>query len=449
VQATTTTQRLRSIFGGSVGNLVEWYDWYVYSSFSLYFAKVFFPQGDRTAQLLNTAAIFAVGFLMRPIGGWLLGRHADRHGRKSSLVFSVLLMCAGSLLIAINPGYARIGVAAPALLVVARLLQGLSVGGEYGISATYLSEIATSEHRGFWSSFQYVTLVMGQLFALGLLIVLQILLTPAALDAWGWRVAFVIGAVCALIALRLRRNMSETDSFVRERAIGIDRNTGSMHMLFKYPHAFFTVFGLTLGGTLAFYTYTTYMQKFMVNTTGFTSATATMISAAALFVFMLTLPLFGALSDRIGRRKLLLGFGVFGALGTVPILSTLAHAASPWTAFWLILLALTIISGYTAVSAIVKAELFPVGVRATGVGLAHSLAAALFGGSAEYLALKCKDIGHETWFYWYVSAGIMISLLVCLWMPETRTSSRIDRDDDRESVESDGMLAGVTGSSIK
>ncbi len=442
VQAMSGAQRLRSIFGGSVGNLVEWYDWYVYSSFSLYFAKTFFPQGDRTAQLLNTAAIFAVGFLMRPIGGWLLGRHADRHGRRSSLVFSVLLMCAGSLLIAVNPGFERIGMAAPALLVVARLLQGLSVGGEYGISATYLSEIATREHRGFWSSFQYVTLVMGQLVALGLLIVLQASLKPAALDAWGWRVAFAIGAVCALLALRLRRGMDETESFTRERATGMRPEMGSLRTLFASPRAFFTVFGLTLGGTLAFYTYTTYMQKFMVNTTGFDSATATWVSAAALFVFMLMQPAFGALSDRIGRRKLLLCFGVFGTLATVPILSALAHAGSPWIAFWLNLFALTLISGYTAVSAVVKAELFPVGVRAIGIGLAHSLAAALFGGSAEWLALWCKSIGHESWFYWYVSAGIAVSLLVCLWMPEPRTTSRIDRDAEDSVALAGGRPAG-------
>ena len=194
-----TSQRLRSIFSGALGNLVEWYDWYVYAAFSLYFAKAFFPQGDRTAQLLNTAAVFAVGFLMRPIGGWVMGLWADRHGRKSALMFSVTLMCAGSLLIALTPGYASIGIAAPALLIVARLLQGLSVGGEYGTSATYLSEMATREHRGFWSSFQYVTLILGQLLALAVLIVLQqVLSEPTSSSQWGWRIPFLIGALCAI-----------------------------------------------------------------------------------------------------------------------------------------------------------------------------------------------------------------------------------------------------------
>ena len=185
----TPLHRLRSIFSGSVGNLVEWYDWYVYAAFSLYFAKAFFPQGDTTAQLLNVAAIFAVGFLMRPIGGWLMGIYADRHGRKAALMFSVVLMCSGSLIIALTPGYDTIGVAAPVILVLARMLQGLSVGGEYGCSATYLSEMASREHRGFWSSFQYVTLILGQLLALGVLIALQqLFLTPEQLESWGWRI---------------------------------------------------------------------------------------------------------------------------------------------------------------------------------------------------------------------------------------------------------------------
>ena len=205
------SNKLGSILGGSIGNLVEWYDWYAYSAFALYFSPAFFPNASPTAQLLNTAAIFAVGFFMRPIGGWLIGWYADRYGRKSGLTVSVLLMCAGSLIIAITPGYATIGIAAPALLLLARLLQGLSVGGEYGASATYLSEMAGKTHRGFWSSFQYVTLIMGQLIALGVLILLQKwLLTHEQLEAWGWRIPFVIGALLALAALFIRRHISET-----------------------------------------------------------------------------------------------------------------------------------------------------------------------------------------------------------------------------------------------
>lgn len=420
-------QRFKSIFSGSVGNLVEWYDWYVYAAFSLYFAKAFFPQGDSTAQLMNTAAVFAVGFLMRPLGGWLMGLWADRHGRKSALMLSVTLMCAGSLMIALTPGYATIGIAAPILLIIARLLQGLSVGGEYGTSATYLSEMATPEHRGFWSSFQYVTLILGQLLALAVLILLQqVFLTPEQIDAWGWRIPFVIGAMCAVTALYLRRNMSETESFSKSRASRA--STSSLRALLRHPRAVLTVIGLTLGGTVAFYTYTTYMLKFLVNSVGMGKQTATLISAATLTVYMLLQPLVGALSDRIGRRPILIAFGVLGTALTVPILTRLGSVGSALEAFGLIMLALIIVSGYTAINAVVKAELFPVEIRALGVGLPYALTVSVFGGTAEYVALWFKGIGHEAWFYWYVTACIAVSLAVYLMMSDTRRTSLIDRD---------------------
>ena len=431
-QGLSPAQRLRSIFSGSVGNLVEWYDWYVYAAFSLYFAKVFFPQGDLTSQLLNTAAIFAVGFLMRPLGGWLLGRYADRHGRKAALMLSVLLMCGGSLIITFTPGYASIGIYAPILLVLARLLQGLSVGGEYGTSATYLSEMATREHRGFWSSFQYVTLVMGHLIALAVLIALQQVLTPEQLREWGWRIPFAIGVLAAVAALWLRRNMAETESFARSEAddsTAHQARQGTLRALLQHPRAVLTVVGLTMGGTLAFYTYTTYVHKFLVNSAGLSTQAAALVNASTLFVFMLLQPLVGALSDRIGRRPVLIAFGVLGTLLTVPILSRLQSVGGAAEAFWLVMLALVVLSGYTAINAVVKAELFPVEIRALGVGLPYALTVAVFGGTAESVALWFKRAGLESGFYWYVTACIAVSLLVYVWMPDTRRHSRIDQDD--------------------
>jgi len=420
----TTSQRIKSIFSGSVGNLVEWYDWYVYAAFSLYFAKAFFPQGDLTAQLLNTAAIFAVGFLMRPIGGWLMGIYADRKGRKAALLASVLLMCFGSLIIALTPSYETIGVAAPILLVIARLLQGLSVGGEYGTSATYLSEMATKENRGFFSSFQYVTLISGQLIALAVLIILQQTLTVEQLETWGWRVPFVIGALCAVVAMYLRRGMEETDSFKKTEA----PKENIMRTLLRHPKELLTVVGLTMGGTLAFYTYTTYMQKYLVNTVGMSKNDSTMISAATLFLFMLLQPLVGALSDKIGRRPILIAFGVLGTLFTYPILTTLHTVQTWWGAFFLIMAALIIVSGYTSINAVVKAELFPTEIRALGVGLPYALTVSIFGGTAEYVALWFKSVGLESGFYWYVTGCIACSLLVYVTMKDTRTHSRITTD---------------------
>ncbi|AOA08623.1 MULTISPECIES: MFS transporter [Pseudomonas] len=421
----TTSSRIKSIFSGSVGNMVEWYDWYVYAAFSLYFAKAFFPKGDTTAQLLNTAAIFAVGFLMRPIGGWLMGLYADRKGRKAALMASVLLMCFGSLVIALSPGYETIGVWAPILLVFARLLQGLSVGGEYGTSATYLSEMATKERRGFFSSFQYVTLISGQLIALGVLIVLQQTLTEEQLYSWGWRVPFVIGALCAVVALYLRRGMEETESFKKTK---VKPKESAMRTLLRHPKELMTVVGLTMGGTLAFYTYTTYMQKYLVNTVGMSISDSTTISAATLFLFMCIQPLVGGLSDKIGRRPILIAFGVLGTLFTVPILTTLHTITTWWGAFFLIMAALIIVSGYTSINAVVKAELFPTEIRALGVGLPYALTVSIFGGTAEYIALWFKSAGMETGYYWYVTACIACSLAVYATMKDTRKHSRIDTD---------------------
>ncbi|WDG51640.1 MFS transporter [Pseudomonas chlororaphis] len=421
----TTASRLKSIFSGSVGNMVEWYDWYVYAAFSLYFAKVFFPKGDTTAQLLNTAAIFAVGFLMRPIGGWLMGLYADRKGHKAALMASVLLMCFGSLIIALTPGYETIGVGAPILLVLARLMQGLSVGGEYGTSATYLSEMATKERRGFFSSFQYVTLISGQLIALAVLIVLQNVLTTEELQSWGWRIPFGIGALCAIVALYLRRGMEETESFTKKKE---KPKESLMRTLMRHPKELMTVVGLTMGGTLAFYTYTTYMQKYLVNTVGMSISDSTTISAATLFLFMCLQPVVGALSDKIGRRPILIAFGILGTLFTVPILTTLHTIQSWWGAFFLIMAALIIVSGYTSINAVVKAELFPTEIRALGVGLPYALTVSIFGGTAEYIALWFKSVGMETGYYWYVTACIAVSLLVYITMKDTRKHSRIETD---------------------
>jgi MHS family alpha-ketoglutarate permease-like MFS transporter len=425
----SSAQRLKSIFRGSVGNLIEWYDWYVYAAFSIYFAKSFFPNGDLTAQLLNTSAIFAVGFFMRPIGGWLMGSYADRKGRKKALIASVLLMCLGSLIIACTPNYQTIGIAAPILLVTARLLQGLSVGGEYASSATYLSEMATKERRGFYSSFQYVTLIAGQLLALIILILLQqVFLTTAQLESWGWRIPFVLGALLSLVALHLRYGMQETASFTEKKSTKNDESL--LRTLLRYPKEIFIVVGLTMGGTLAFYTYSTYMQKYLVNSAGMSKDDATLISAATLFGFMLIQPLIGALSDKIGRRPILITFGILGTLCTVPILSMLNHVQTWWGAFALIMVALTIVSGYTSINAVVKAELFPVEIRTIGVGLPYATTVSIFGGTAEYVALWFKNIGMENGFYWYVTACIACSLIVYLSMRDTKKYSRMDQSDE-------------------
>ncbi|WP_431964131.1 MFS transporter [Nocardia sp. bgisy134] len=444
----TTTQSggerrvVANVLRGSIGNLVEWYDWYVYAAFSVYFAKAFFPEGDSTAQLLSTAAVFAVGFLMRPLGGWALGRYADRFGRRAALTLSVTVMAAGSLLIAITPGYQSIGIAAPVLLLLARLLQGLSVGGEYATSATYLSEVASAGRRGFYSSFQYVTLVAGQLTALGVQIVLLQVLTSAQMHSWGWRIPFVIGAGGAIVVMLLRRGMDESASFEAEASGSKEpsgSSRGSLRVLLKYPRECLLVVGLTLGGTVAFYTYTTYMQKFMINTSGISKGTVAWINFVALLVFVVIQPLAGGLSDKIGRRKLLIFFGVSGTLLTVPLMTVLAHTSNPVAAWGLMMVALLIITGYTSINAIVKAELFPTKIRALGVGLPYALTVAIFGGTAEMIALALKKAGMESVYFYYVAGCIAVSLVTYYFMRETSAESTIDADD---KARADAVSAG-------
>jgi len=417
--------RLKSIFGGSIGNLIEWYDFYVYNFFALYFAKSFFPNADPTVQLLNTFGIYALGFLIRPVGGWVLGAYADQAGRKSALTLSVTLMCVGSLLIAITPTYATFGVGAPVLLLAARLIQGISLGGEYGTSATYLSEIAVSKHRGFYSAFQYVTLIGGQVAGSLTLLVMQLTYTGAELEAWGWRIPFAIGGALSLFGLYLRRNLEETDAF---KKVAAGPRRGALRALLQHPKEILLVFGLTMGGTTAFYTYTTYMPTFLVNTVKLSRDQATQISFISLVIYAALQPVFGAISDVIGRRPVLLWFGILGTLGTVPMLTTLSGTHDYLTALALIMAALLVVSGYTSINAVVKAELFPAAVRALGVGLPYAVAASVFGGTAPYIALWFKSGGHENWFYWYVTLLIFLSALVYGFMGDTKHSSRIDRD---------------------
>jgi MHS family alpha-ketoglutarate permease-like MFS transporter len=335
-------------------------------------------------------------------------------------------MGAGSMLVAILPGHGRIGAAARALLVGARMLPGLSVGGESGASATYLSEVAEPVRRGLWASLPYVTLIAGQLFARGVLLVLQLLVSRAELEAGGGRSPFAIGGALAIIVFYLRRGLVETEQFAAVKARPSERRSSAWNLVRFHPKEAAVVVGLTAGGTLAFYAYTTYMQKFLVVTSGFGKETATRIVAAALFVFMLLQPAVGALSDRVGRRRVMIAFGALGTLLTVPLMSAIARTRDPFTAWALVVAALVIVSGYTAINAVVKAELFPAEVRTLGVALPYALANTMFGGTAEYVALWFKRGGHEERFYWYVTAMIAVSLVVYVLMRDTKAHSRIE-----------------------
>ncbi len=417
--------RLVSIAGGSAGNVVEWFDFLAYSVFSIYFSKAFFPGGDMTAQLLNTAAIAAVGYIIRPLGSWLIGVLADRRGRRLALSSSVAMMSFGSFMIAVTPTYATIGIAAPVVLVLARLLQGFSMGGEAGTSATYLAEMAPAGRRGFFVGFVQVTVVAGQLLALCLLLLLQyVLLTPAQLDAWGWRIPFFVGTGLSLYALFLRRGIDETEAFVRTQATAPRENL--LAVLLRYRREVLLSIGISVGGTVAFYTFTIYLQKYMVNTSGFSRDRATLIATIGLLIYMVFQPLFGLLSDIIGRKPVMLIFGIGGTLLTVPIMETLGVVHDSGTALLLNLAGLFILSGFSSIHWLVKSELFPAEIRALGVGLPFAIVSSVMGGTTEWAALHMKNAGHENYFFYYASACAAISLVSYILMPETRVASTLD-----------------------
>ncbi|AWN39440.1 MFS family transporter [Methylobacterium durans] len=422
-------RRIMAIVGSSSGNLVEWYDFYCYAFFALYFAPAFFPQGDPTSQLLQTAGIFAVGFFMRPIGGWLFGRIADRLGRRTSMIISVLMMCGGSLAIGLLPTYAMVGAAAPILLLIARMVQGISVGGEYGTSATYMSEVAVKGKRGFYASFQYVTLIGGQLIASLVLVSLQAILTADELKAWGWRIPFFIGALAAVVALYLRRSLAETMEKGGDR-----EQAGTFKELSKHWRAFCVVLAYTAGGSLSFYTFTTYMQKYLVNTAHMEKTTASQVMTLVLLVYMLIQPIFGALSDRIGRKANMLLYSGLGTIMVVPLMTALGSNKDPYLAFALITLGLVVISFYTGISGIVKAELFPTNVRALGVGLSYALANATFGGTAEYVALWFKEHSIESSFFWYVTVMLAVAFVGSVIMPNPKRHGYLDGDGTVEEA---------------
>ncbi len=421
----TLAQRIRGVLGACAGNLVEWFDFYVYSYTSIYFAAAFFPSGDQVSQLLATAVVFAVGFFMRPLGGWLFGRLADRKGRRHSMMLSVTMMCAGSLMVALLPTYAQVGIAAPALLLLARMIQGLSVGAEYGTGATYLSEVGNKGRRGLLGSFQYVTLVGGQLLAILLIVILEQFLSKAELAAWGWRIPFLVGALGGLVVLVLRRTMQETatkSSMARKEA-------GSVAALWRgHKRAVIVITLFTCGGSLYFYTFTNYMQKFLVLSGGMDVKTVSLIMTAALLCFVILQPLMGMLCDRIGLKAHMLLFTGLAALVSVPLLYALEVVRTPMTAFLLVMLGLTINAFYTAIAGLVKADMFPIEVRALGVGLPYAVGNALFGGTAESVALALRQAKLDEAFFFYVAGVSALAFLASLCMPNLKQHGYLDGD---------------------
>ncbi|MFK0296104.1 MFS transporter [Streptomyces sp. NPDC090442] len=409
--------RTRQLAAASIGNAVEWYDWYAYSFLAVYFADQVFPKdaGNSLVPLLSTFAVFAVGFFMRPVGGLLMGAVADRRGRRTALTLTILLMGGGSLLVALTPTYAATGLLAPIVLVLARLVQGLSVGGEFAASTTFLVESAGPGRRGLFSSFQYISTTIGQLLASGVGALLAALLTEDQMGRWGWRVAFLGGALLSLLGLWIRRGAQET--LVSARDGEPAARPGLFEALRRYPRQSLLICGITAGSTLAYYTWTTYLPTYAQVNAGFDKGDALLAGTLSLAFFAVLQPLGGLLSDRIGRKPLLLTFGLGFAVLAVPLLHLVTDA------FGSLLLVqcvgMVLLTGYTSIAAAVNAEIFPARVRAAGIGFPYSVTVALFGGTAPYVGTWFKQAGHPDLFPWYVSALCLVSFVVYLTLPET------------------------------
>ncbi len=410
------SSRFRTILAGSVGNAVEWFDWTIYAAFAIFFSKQFFPEGNETTALLASFGIFAVGFFMRPVGGWLLGIYADRHGRKAALALTIVMMAGGSLIIGITPTYATIGIFAPLLLTCARLLQGLSLGGEYASATTFLAEMAPDKQRGFYSSFVFFSAAVGILAASAVGWVLTSTLTPEAMGEWGWRVPFLLGAVGGLVGMWIRRSVRETEAFAQNKKAGVQKQP-LRTLLREHPRAVLRIVGFSVLTTFAFYIFVAYVPTYAIRHVGADPKTAFAANTVALIAFMLLQPVFGALSDRIGRKPQLIVFATGYLLFFYPMMTSLGPSFG--SILTVELFGLVLYAMYTSIAPAIMSEQFPTSVRAVGIGTPYNFMVAILGGTTPYLLTWLQSKGMETWFFYYVLAGAVITLFTFLRMPES------------------------------
>ncbi|ASR89467.1 MULTISPECIES: MFS transporter [Alcaligenes] len=408
--------RVRTIVAGSVGNAVEWFDWTIYASFAIFFSSQFFPDGNETTALLASFGIFAVGFFMRPIGGWLLGIFSDRYGRKAALGLTILMMAGGSLIIAVTPTYAAIGLAAPLLLTLARLLQGLSLGGEYASATTFLTEMAPPHRRGFYSSFVFFSAAVGILAASAVGWVLTTWLSRAEMAEWGWRIPFLLGALGGVAGLWIRRSIPETEAFSESKKAGVEKQP-LRTLLREYPVEVLRIIGFSILTTFAFYIFVAYVPTYAIRHVQADPKVAFAANTVALIVFMVVQPLFGALSDRIGRKPQLIVFAAGYLFFFYPLMSTLGPSFG--SILTVELFGLVLYAMYTSIGPAIMSEQFPTSVRAVGIGAPYNLMVALLGGTTPYLLTWLQSNGLERWFFYYVLAGAVITLITFIRMPET------------------------------
>ncbi len=409
---------VRTVFAGSIGNTVEWFDWSIYTVFAIYFSKQFFPSSDPNAALLSAFAVFAIGFFMRPMGGWVIGAFSDRYGRREALTLCIVMMAGSSFAMALLPTYEQIGLWAPVLMTAARMVQGLSVGGEYGAATTYLTESAPPARRGLYGSFLFVSVAAGLLLASGLAWVMTHWMSRDALESYGWRIPFLIGGCGSVFGFWIRHGVAETAAFEKLKSAGEVRRRPLSWVWKHHRASMLRLMGTSVLPAFSFYFFVSYLPIYAMRKGGATPETAFQASTAALALFMLALPICGALSDRLGRRPQLIVYALVNLLFLYPVVRLIGPDLG--TLLLIECFGLFSYALYASIAPSIMAELFDTQVRGVGIGAAYNVVIALLGGTTPYLLTWLSSHGKDGWFFVYVGCGALITLLTFLRMPETR-----------------------------
>jgi MHS family alpha-ketoglutarate permease-like MFS transporter len=413
---------IRTLVAASVGNAVEWYDWTVYATFSIYFATQIFPRENESLALIGTFSAYALAFFFRPLGGFLLGRYADLKGRKQAMLLTIMLMAGGSLVIAILPTYTAVGWLAPILLLLARIAQGMSLGGEVSNASAYLAEIAPPNLRGRYSSFFYISTGTAVLLASLLGAFLASTLADDQLASWGWRIPFLIGGALGLVGVWMRREMTETEQFEKNFAKAKAIKNPLMLTLREYPKSVAQLIGVTLLSTLCYYTFFSALTPFAVKGNGLDDGMVFWALSIATALFVALQYPFGWTADRFGRKPQMLVWSGAIALLIVPVSTLIRPEAGFWSVLLVFCFGLGLYAMKSSIAPAIMSELFPTELRGVGIGAWYNLTVALFGGTAPLVIQWLGAIGHSSWFFWYVSVGAAIAFVATVTLPETKGS---------------------------
>ena len=407
----------QAVSAAVIGNVLEWYDFAVYGFMAAIIGKNFFPSGDEVSQLLAAFAVYGVGFLARPVGGVVIGRIGDTKGRKTALILTIMLMAVGTVLIGIIPTYATIGVLGPLLILVARLMQGFSAGGEWGGSTAFIVEWADEGERGFLGSFQQCSVAGGLLLGSGVAALITTLLDPAAMEAWGWRVPFLLGALLGPVGMYMRRNIDETPAYQRAmREPEPARSPDDATPFWLAARAF----GFTILWTVAFYIFLNYMPTFTKAYAKLSSAEALWSNTIGLLVLVAAIPVMGLLSDRIGRKPLLLTCCICFIVLPYPVFALILSAPPLGVIITIQIVFGVIIALFSGAGPAAISEIFPTRIRSTWMTTGYALSVAIFGGFAPYIATwLIAHTGSPISPVFYVIGAAIISTIVIARLKET------------------------------